>query len=298
MGVTMTTVTTSDGRQLEVMHGDLADQRVVVSHGGTPQGLADWPWMTELADGAGLGIVTINRPGYGASTPRSGRTVSAAAEDTRAVLDHLGVDEFVSLGVSGGGPHALADGGLLGGRCVGVVDVAGLAPPDLDRLEFTDGMGDQNKATFEAATTGGAEGLAPVAELYEALMGSVTADVMIEMAPTMLPPVDAAALAGPNGSGFAEFFAAMSRAAFTSGSAGLVDDLVAFTRPWGFDLADVRVPVIIWHGELDENVPVGHSRAIEAAVPNATARYRPEHGHLSILLELPSIIDDVAALAR
>ena len=219
------------------------------------------------------------------------------AEDTRAVLDHLGVDEFVSLGISGGGPHAFADGALLGGRCVGVVDVAGLAPHDLDGLVFTDGMGEQNRATFEAAATGGADGLAPVAELYEALMGHLTPDVMIETAPAMLPAVDAAVLASPEGRGFAEFFAAMSRAAFTGGSAGLVDDMVAFTLPWGFDLHDVDVPVIVWHGELDENVPVGHGRAIAAALPSCTARFRPEHGHLSILLELPSIIDDVVALA-
>jgi hypothetical protein len=62
------------------------------------------------------------------------------------------------------------------------------------------------------------------------------------------------------------------RAAFATGSSGLV-------------------------GELDENVPVGHSRAIAAAVPSATARFCAEHGHVSILRELPSIIDDVAALA-
>ena len=294
----MTEISTADGRRVEVMHSDLAGRRIVVSHGGTPQGLAEWPRMTTLADAAGLGFVSLNRPGYGASTPRPGRNVAMVAEDTRAVVDHLGVDEFVSLGISGGGPHAFADGALLGDRCVGVVDVAGLAPYDLEGLDFTEGMGEQNRANFENAVSQGVEGVTPVADVTAALLGGVTVDVVLEMAATVFPPVDAAVISGPDGRDFAEFFVAMSRAAFTSGSAGLVDDMVAFTLPWGFELREVEVPVVVWHGELDENVPVGHGRAIAAAVPSSTARFRPEHGHLSILLELPSIIDDVTALAR
>jgi len=298
MGVTMTTVSTSDGRHLEVMHTPLGDRPVVVVHNGTPGGLAEWPWLTELTDVAGLGLVMCNRPGYGASTSRPGRVVASIPEDTAAVLDHLGVGPCVSLGISGGGPHAFADGALLGERCLGVVDVAGLAPPDLVGLDFSAGMKEDNRVIYGAAAASDAEALGQIAAGQEAMMAAVTPEVLIQFAPAVFPAVDAAALTGPMGEQFADFFAAMTRAAFTSGTAGLVDDMLAFTRPWGFDLADVRVPVTIWHGELDENVPVGHSRAIEAAVPNATARYRPEHGHLSILLELPSIIDDVAALAR
>jgi pimeloyl-ACP methyl ester carboxylesterase len=218
------------------------------------------------------------------------------AEDTAAVLDHLGVEQFVSLGTSGGGPHAFADGALLGGRCQGVVDVAGLAPPDLAGLDFYDGMGDDNRASFEAAQSG-PEALAPVADLYHSIMSEVTADVLMETARTLLPPVDAAMLDGPDARSFVEYFAAMMRAAFSSGTSGMVDDMIALSQPWGFDLAQVEVPVIVWHGEADENVPVGHGRAIIAALPSCTARILPDHGHVSIFTELPAIVDDLAALA-
>ena len=278
------------------MHSDLAGRRAVVLHGGTPSGLAEWPRLEELASAVGLAIVSCNRPGYGASSPRPGRTVALGADSTRAALDHLGVEEFVSLGISGGGPHALADGAGLAGRCRAVVEVAGLAPPDLDGLELTDGMGDDTRGLFEAARSG-PEALAVMAEGYEAMMAGVTAEVMLQVAPTTFPAVDAAVMQGPGGAAFAEYLAAMTRAAFSSGTTGLVDDLVALSQPWGFALGDLETPVVVWHGELDENVPVAHGRTIAAAVPECRARFRPEHGHLSILLELPAIVDDLAALA-
>jgi pimeloyl-ACP methyl ester carboxylesterase len=128
------------------------------------------------------------------------------------------------------------------------------------------------------------------------MMAEVSPEILVELASVVFPAVDAAVLATPDGPAFAEFFAAMTRAAFESGTAGLIDDMIALNRPWGFGLGDVPVPVTIWHGELDENVPVSHGRALADALSNATARIRPEHGHLSILVELPSIVADAADL--
>jgi hypothetical protein len=53
--------------------------------------------------------------------------------------------------------------------------------------------------------------------------------------------VDKAALEGPLGDELAESF----RRAVSAGIAGWRDDDLAFTRPWGFDFASVRVPVAI-----------------------------------------------------
>jgi pimeloyl-ACP methyl ester carboxylesterase len=296
MTLTTTEVHTGDGRRVEVLHTQITGRTAAVVHNGTPSGLTAWPWFLELADAASLDVVMCNRPGYGASSPRPGRSVAEIADDTRAVLDHLGVESFVSLGISGGGPHAFADGARLGGRCSGVVDVAGLAPPDLDGLDFAAGMGDDNRALFEAAA-GGPDALQTIAAAYQAVMADVSAEAMLAAAPALFPAVDAAALEGPHGRALAEFFASMISAAFTSGTAGLIDDMVALTTPWGFGLDDVSVPVVVWHGELDENVPVAHGRAIADALATATTHFQPEHGHLSILLELPSIVDDLASLA-
>ncbi|MET1003860.1 MAG: alpha/beta hydrolase, partial [Acidimicrobiia bacterium] len=184
METTVLEVRAADGRRIEVMHTDLARDAVVVSHGGTPNGLAEWPWLDELAAAAGLGLVAFNRPGYGASDRRAEPAVARNADDTACVLDHLGVDAFVSLGSSGGGPYALADGARLRGRCRGVVVVGGLGPADADGLDFTDGMGEANWAVFGAACTG-RQAVTPIAEMYATMMSAVTATSLTEFADSL-----------------------------------------------------------------------------------------------------------------
>ena len=102
------TVRTADGRDLEVLASGPADATPVVFHSGTPSGAVPNLPMAQAATANGLRLVTYGRPGYGRSTPLPGRTVADAVADTIAVLDHLGADEFVTMGHSGGGPHALA----------------------------------------------------------------------------------------------------------------------------------------------------------------------------------------------
>jgi pimeloyl-ACP methyl ester carboxylesterase len=55
------------------------------------------------------------------------------------------------------------------------------------------------------------------------------------------------------------------------GPRGPVADMRLIARPWGFDLATVNVPVLLWHGERDRNVPVEHGRYLAGAIPNCRA---------------------------
>ena len=74
-----------------------------------------------------------------------------AAPDVAAILDHLGLDRFVMLGWSGGGPHALACAALLPDRCRAAASLAGVAPFDAEGLDFLAGMGPENVEEFGAA---------------------------------------------------------------------------------------------------------------------------------------------------
>jgi pimeloyl-ACP methyl ester carboxylesterase len=57
-------------------------------------------------------------------------------------------------------------------------------------------------------------------------------------------------------------------------------DLILFTRPWGFDLADVRPPVLWWHGDGDHIVPFRHGEHCVARLPRAELFAMPGESHL------------------
>ena len=123
----------------------------LVWHGGTPTAAPEIPHVVRAVTGRGWQLVTYSRPGYAGSTVHPGRNVADAAGDVVAVLDHLRLDRFVTLGWSGGGPHALACAALLPGRCAAAATHAGVAPYDAAGLDWLKGMGPENHAEFGAA---------------------------------------------------------------------------------------------------------------------------------------------------
>src|SRR4051812_48855777 len=96
-----------DGRTVEVLLDGPPDGQVLLYHSGTPSAAVRLPALSAAATAHALRLVTYSRPGYGESTSQPGRTVADAAVDVEDVLDAIGAAEFVTLGWSGGGPHAL-----------------------------------------------------------------------------------------------------------------------------------------------------------------------------------------------
>ena len=122
-------LTTPDGRRLEVLTAGPAGGLPLLFHNGTPSGLVAFEPMTAAAADRGLRTVMYARPGYGQSAPRPGRSVADTVGDASTVLDDLGADQFVTVGWSGGGPHALACAALLPGRCLAAASLAAWPPP-------------------------------------------------------------------------------------------------------------------------------------------------------------------------
>lgn len=280
-------VVTRDGRTLQVVDAG-GEGLACVFHSGTPSGAIVDRSAVQAAKESGLRWLTYGRPGYGDSTALPGRDVAQAAADTVAVLDALGLDRFVTYGLSGGGPHALACAALVPDRCGGAASVAGLGPPDMD-VDLLDGMAHENVEELTAAGRGRAD-LEEFLDSAAAGLSDVTAaDVMASLGGLVSPP-DRAALTGE----VAEYLAASFREGLRNGVAGWRDDDLAFLRPWGFDLGAVAVPVAIWQGEQDRMVPVAHGRWLAAHIPGAREHLYPEHGHLSLgVAQLPAILADL-----
>jgi pimeloyl-ACP methyl ester carboxylesterase len=130
--------------------GDL----VVFWHHGSPNIGAPPEPLFAAAARLGIRWVSYDRPGYGGSTPRPGRDVASAAELTARVADELGIERFGAMGHSGGGPHALACGGLLSDRVTAMVSVSGLAPFGAEGLDWFAGMGPATDSALHAAAQG------------------------------------------------------------------------------------------------------------------------------------------------
>lgn len=283
-------VRTPDGRDLDVL--DTGGEGLpVLYHSGTPCGPVPFAPTVKAARSVGLRWVSYARPGYAGSTPHPGRTVADAASDTATVLDALGLQEFLTYGWSGGGPHALACAALLPDRCRGVALVASVAPWDAEGLDFLAGMGSDNLEEFGLAVAGRGA-LEPFLAEAAAGMSDVSAADVAASLGGLVPQVDVEALTGE----VAEWAAASFRSAVSHGPHGWVDDDLAFVRPWGFSVSDVSVPTAVWQGGQDLMVPLDHGRWLGSHLPGARPHLLPDHGHISLMRTVLS--DVLADLAR
>jgi pimeloyl-ACP methyl ester carboxylesterase len=206
-----------------------------------------------------------------------GRSVADVAADVTAILDQLGVEHFATYGESGGGPHALACAALLPDRCVAAATVAGVGPSDAPDLDWLAGMGEGNIAEFGAAREG-AEALTDNLTAQAEEIFAASPEQLVDALRPHLSGVDAKALTGE----LAEFILTAIKAGLEPGIDGWFDDDLAFIKPWGFDLGEIGVPVLVTQGEQDKMVPVAHGRWLGDHVAGAHARIFPEEGHLTL----------------
>jgi pimeloyl-ACP methyl ester carboxylesterase len=275
------TITTRDGRILAYVERGEKDAPTIVHHHGTPGSR-----LTRHPDAAvydGLHVVTYDRPGYGRSDPQRGRRVASAAADVEDLADALGLERFAVLGVSGGGPHALACAALLGNRITRAATLVGGAPADNPDFDFLEGMADLNIREFGAARESQEVLEAYLAPEVEKL--GRDPDALLDMLAAELPESDRAIMRQPE-------TRAVMRASFVEsarqGSRGWADDDLAFVRPWGFELEQVAVDVRLWQGGLDVLVPRAHAEYMAGRLPHSSIQMVPGAGHLIFALYRPA----------
>ncbi len=267
----------------------------LVFHHGQPGAALLWDPFVSEAGRNGWPMVMLSRPGYATSDRLQGRRIADVAGDVEAVLDHLGFDRFVTAGWSGGGPHALACAALLGSRCAAAATIAGVAPYEgVDDLDWTAGMGPENVEEFQALIAGDPGIEEKVGELISSLR-DIQPSQLVDALGGLLSSPDKQALVGDT----ADFVAAWLRLAASTGPAGHWDDGQAFIRDWGFELADISVPVTVWRAGDDLMVPPSHGEWLSAHIPGATGRFEPREGHISLMFgHFAEIVDQLAGSAE
>jgi pimeloyl-ACP methyl ester carboxylesterase len=278
----------SDGTGARVR---LADGRFIgVRETGDPGG---WPLLvfpgtpgsrlSPLPDGdatreAHVRAIVVERPGFGVSTAQPGRRIVDWPSDVASVADALGIESFAIAGMSGAGPYLAACAVALGAR-VRAVGMLGVVAP-LDAPGVRRGMTLRRRLLYRALP------LAPHAiPLLRVLGARGVQRVMTDD----VPACDRRILAR-----IADGYAEMKREAFRQGPAGFAEELALAARPWGLRVEDIRVPVHLWHGELDVSTPVAMGRYLAAAIPRCRAHFVPDEGHFLAYACWPEIL---AALA-
>lgn len=284
MPVRTTLIGTKDGRKLCVDSGGDPDGPPVLVHWGTPNSRLHYSPCLEDATKRGIHLLSYDRPGYGGSSPHPGRRVVDCVEDVRAIAAAFGIERMASWGISGGGPHVLACAARAPDLICAVVSLASIAPFDAEGLDFFTGMGQLNVDDIQLYLAD-PEAARKKAEKDREEALQLNPGQIVEAWQTLLSAADAAALTTELAS---DLVAAM-RDGLGPGVEGWWDDGAAHIAPWGFDLAEITIPVQLWHGAEDRFVPFQHGEWLARRITGVDAHLTATDGHLTLLSRVPEI---------
>jgi pimeloyl-ACP methyl ester carboxylesterase len=275
-----------DGRLFEYSAAGDPDRELLVFCVGTPSAVVEFPYVAEAAAARGLRSVICSRPGYGGSTRNQGRTVADTAADTAALADHLGADRFLVAGWSGGGTTALACAALLPHRVRAAVTMASTAPPVEAGEVWTTWFQPAEVDEIRALTTKPPAELVPEYEQAAKGFGDLSAE-QLTLSDNQSAADKAALIEVPE---VAEWLAQSIKSATSSGIWGWLDDDLAWAKTWGFEMADIRVPVTVRHGDEDGLVSIDQGRWLAAHIPGARLDELPGGGHTTVAVPVDPVI--------
>ncbi|RCN55866.1 alpha/beta hydrolase [Acidiferrobacter thiooxydans] len=271
---TRSRMTLADGRVLAYADcGPSSGMPVVYCH-GFPSSAREADLLVPVLAAEGVRLIAPDRPGYGASSPQTGRSLGGFADDVAALLDHLGVAKAAVIGVSGGGPYALSLLARLPERLGPGALVAGLGPPSAQVSCRTDFFPIARWALY---VIGIAPVLAPL--LARPAVHALRLRGRLQLGLRLTAPADREVLADP---AVLDILVGAQHAGLIQGGYAAVQDLLLYVRPWDVSLAAIRAPCTLWHGTCDRIVPAAVAVALAGALPTARLRLIPGEGHYSL----------------
>lgn len=283
------TIVLADGRRLGYAeHGVQAGRPVFVFHGAASSRLERPVDETVLPD-LEIRLIGVDRPGHGLSDLKPGRRLLDWPDDVAQLADQLGLDQFYVMGYSSGGPHALACAYALPKRVIAGAAVSSVAP--MGRPGAFKGLPLPNRLLAGSARR------APwlVMLIRRVMRSMLIKDVETAARQLMasLPEADKKALYAPES---IELLAQSVREGFRSGWRGVAWDDVLINRDWGFGPAEIRVPIELWHGDLDVNVPPHAGEYLHREIPNSTLIMMPGQGHFVLLTHWRPVLAALVAM--
>jgi pimeloyl-ACP methyl ester carboxylesterase len=278
------TLVLSDGRRLGYAQYGKPDAQPLFYFHGHPGSRLEARFAHAAAAEADFRVIALDRPGYGLSDFKPGRTLTDWPNDVAEAADALGFAEFSVAGASGGGPYALACAWGLPDRVTHVAVISGVGPYQVPGI--TRGMRWQNRVGFRLGSR------------WPALAGALAKSIdrgisqrperTIDALARAMSPSDAEIVRRPE---VREVLIADITEAFRAGSRGAAWDIVLLGRPWGFALRDIEAEVHLWQGEADTLVPPAMGRYQASQIPRSHLSLFPGEGHLLIIDRMPDLIE-------
>lgn len=277
-----------DGRRLAYAEYGAPAGTPVFFFPGTPSSRLMHPDEGVTRD-LGVRLSVADRPGFGLSDPKPGRTLLDWPDDVIALADALGIGCFAVIGISGGGPYTAACAYKIPDRLTAVAIVGGSGPVDL-RSTFA-GSARERHIGYVLAQR--APRLLRLVIALARNPGRNPARFQAQFA-RGAAEADRAIMARP---GMREMFVRNYAEAARQGMTAFADEVILASKPWGFPLQDITLPVHLWHGEEDRNTPIAMARAMAAAIPNCRTTYLPGEGHLFLFDRWGEILGDLLSFA-
>lgn len=255
-----------------------ADGIPVMLFHGTPGSRLEQHSDVAVYDRLGLRCIGVDRPGLGLSDPMPGRAIRDWPDDVVQLAHALRLDRFSIFAYSGGGPYAAACAVAIPERlaAVGIVSTSPMKPPsgDPDTGGSAGPYGDTSWAESFRRDPGafidgifGPDSDAPISDRRTFERSEVRA-----------------------------WLVATLTEAFRQGVDGPVHDAYLMDRPWGFDPSDISAPVLLWHGEDEDEESVETARLLNGVISNCRTVFYPDEGHLLIFEREAAMLEALVGL--
>lgn len=270
-------LTLPDGRKLAYAEfGQPDGYPVLYFHGSPSSRLEPLIIGDDVFSQFGLRVVAPDRPGIGRSDFQTNRGFSDWPKDVVFLADAIGLKQFAVLGISGGGGYAAVCAAKIPDRLRSAVIASGAW-----RMDWPEAL---NNLHFPYSLFWNLAGKAPFLLPVMLKMMSVSPkgergrERILAQLKKSLSASDYAVLAQPGR--MDAFLQAFSETMY-QGVKGPVWDARLYVREWDFSLSEIRIPLKVFHGEQDMNVPLALARRVIGNLSSAQLITYPEEAHLS-----------------
>ena len=274
------TVKLKDGRNLGYADLGNPEAKPLLHFHGFPGSRLEAAIFADRVVQNNVRLIGVDRPGMGLSDFKKDRTILDWPDDVVELADALGIDNFAIEGISGGGPYAAACAYKIPDRLTTCGIISGLGPIDLEveeeiksirRLSF---IIRRMPWLFKLMISFQSRGLKDLEKAERKMRETIK----------KFPEQDRKVMDDPK---LLSLFIRESAEAFHQGNEGAFYEGRLYAKPWGFSLEDIspKLKVYIWHGEVDEAVPVAMGRSMCKAIPNCEGKFYPGEGHYSTIFK-------------